>query len=179
MIVNRIFTFFYHRILIFRNPSLYAKKIGVNVKGDLHIYGAKSGMFGSEPWLITLGSNVHITGECQFITHDGSTLIMRKKIPDLEITAPIEIGDDVFIGYRSIILAGVKIGNNSIIGAGSIVNKDIPPNSVAVGNPCKVIKTTDDLLVKLEKMSLKLGHLKGKEKEKELKKIFLNNQSVK
>lgn len=172
MIVKRIFTFAYHRYLILRNPAGYAKEVGVNLKGDVFIYGAKPGMFGSEPWLITLGHNVHITGECQFINHDGSTLILRKKVPDLEITAPIEIGDDVFIGFRSLILAGVKIGNGSIIGAGSIVNKDIPANSVAVGNPCKVIKTTDELLEKLLPLSLKLGHLKGKEKEKELKKIF-------
>jgi acetyltransferase-like isoleucine patch superfamily enzyme len=146
--------------------------MGVNLKGDVFIYGAKSGMFGSEPWLITLGNNVHITGECQFITHDGSTLILRKKVPDLEITAPIEIGDDVFIGFSSTILTGVTIGNGSIIGAGSIVNKNIPANSVAVGNPCKVIKTTDELLEKFIPLSLKLGHLKGKVKEKELMKYF-------
>ena len=71
-------------------------------------------------------------------------------------------------------MAGVKIGNGSIIGSGSIVNKDIPANSVAVGNLCKVIKTTEELLEKLLPMPLKLGHLKGKEKEKELKKIFKN-----
>ena len=175
MILNRIFNFIYHRYLIFVNPALYAKKIGVNLKGTVYIYGAKVGMFGSEPWLITLGNNVHITGDCQFINHDGSTLILRKTVPDLEITAPIEIGDNVFIGYRSLILAGVKIGKGSIIGAGSIVNKDIPENSVAVGNPCKVIKTTDELLDKLKPLSLKIGHLKAKEKEKELKKIFKIN----
>jgi acetyltransferase-like isoleucine patch superfamily enzyme len=172
MLIKRILTFFYHRFLIFKNPTLYAKKIGVNIKGSVYLYGAKLGMFGSEPWLITLGNNVHITGECQFINHDGSTLILRKKIPDLEITAPIEIGDDVFIGYRSIILPGVKIGNGSIIGAGSIVNKSIPANSVAVGNPCKVIKSTDELLGKIKHHSLGVGHLKGKVKERELKKIF-------
>ena len=66
----------------------------------------------------------------------------------------------------------MKIGDGSIIGAGSIINKDIPVNSVAVGNPCKVIKTTEELLFKLIPVSLKVGHLKGKEKEKELMRIF-------
>lgn len=54
---------------------------------------------------------------------------------------PITIGNNVFIGANSVILPGIKIGNNVVIGAGSIVCKDIPSNSIAVGNPCKVIKT--------------------------------------
>ena len=83
MILKRIFTFVYHRYLIFRNPALCAKEVGVNLKGDVFIYGAKPDMFGSEPWLITLGHSVHITGECQFINHDGSILILRKKVSDL------------------------------------------------------------------------------------------------
>lgn len=172
MFIKKIFNFIYNRYLIYFKPEVYIKKIGVNLKGKLFTYGIKSGMFGSEPWMITIGNNVHITGECQFITHDGSTLIMRNKVPDLEITAPIVIEDEVFIGFRSLILPGVTIGKGSIIGAGSVVNKSIPPNSVAVGNPCKVIKTTDELLEKLKPMSLKVGHLKGKEKDIALRKIF-------
>ncbi|MGJ1285265.1 acyltransferase [Sphingobacterium spiritivorum] len=172
MIFQRIFNFIYHRYLIYSNTKKYIEKIGVDVKGEIFVYGMKPGMFGSEPWMITLGNNVHITGECQFITHDGSTLIMRKKVPDLEITAPIIIEDDVFIGFRSLILPGVKIGKGSIIGAGSVVNKSIPPNSVAVGNPCKVIKTTDELLEKLKPLSLKVGHLRGAEKDRALREIF-------
>jgi acetyltransferase-like isoleucine patch superfamily enzyme len=64
-------------------------------------------------------------------------------------SSPITIGDNVFIGANSVLLPGVNIGNNVIIGANSLVNKDIPCNSVAVGNPCKVIKQkepyTEDL----------------------------------
>lgn len=54
--------------------------------------------------------------------------------------SPIHIGDDVWIGGHSTILPGITIGNGSVIGAGSVVTKDIPANVVAVGNPCKVIK---------------------------------------
>ena len=55
----------------------------------------------------------------------------------------------MFIGFRCLILPGVKIGERAIIGAGSVVNKNIPPHTVAVGNPCKVLKSTDELLEKL------------------------------
>lgn len=54
---------------------------------------------------------------------------------------PIKIGQNVWIGGGAIVLPGVTIGDNTVIGAGSIVNKDIPANCVAVGNPCKVIKS--------------------------------------
>lgn len=65
--------------------------------------------------------------------------------PDLryktaEFNKPVVIEDNVWIGANSVILCGVHIGKNSVIGAGSIVTKDIPDNVVAVGNPCKVIK---------------------------------------
>ena len=69
-------------------------------------------------------------------------------------------------------MKGVKIGSNVLIGAGSIVTKDIPDNSVAVGNPCKVVKSSDELLEKLKSISLGIGHLKGKDKEIEIRKIF-------
>ncbi len=69
-------------------------------------------------------------------------------------------------------MKGVKIGSNVLIGAGSIVTKDIPDNSLAVGNPCKVVKSSDELLEKLKSISLGIGHLKGKDKEIEIRKIF-------
>jgi len=56
------------------------------------------------------------------------------------LTAPVSIGDNVWIGGGTIILPGVKIGNNVTIGAGSVVTKDIPDNVLAFGNPCRVIK---------------------------------------
>ncbi|RDX17212.1 maltose acetyltransferase, partial [Bifidobacterium longum] len=53
----------------------------------------------------------------------------------------IVIGDNVWLGGGVIVCPGVTIGNNSVIGAGSVVTKDIPANVVAVGNPCRVIRT--------------------------------------
>jgi acetyltransferase-like isoleucine patch superfamily enzyme len=154
------------------NPLGYARSIGVTLGDNVHFYGMPSGMFGTEPWLITIGNNVHITSGCAFITHDGGTLILRKEVPDLEWTAPIKVGNDVYIGMRTLIMPGVNIGNRVIIGAGSIVTRDIPDNSVAVGVPARVIKTVDTYLEQMKAKSLKCGHLTGREKEAVLKKIF-------
>tara|TARA_R110002049_G_scaffold190301_1_gene358950 strand:+ start:5488 stop:5934 length:447 start_codon:yes stop_codon:yes gene_type:complete len=139
---------------------------------NVHIYGNPLGMFSTEPWIITLGNNVHITREVLFITHDGGTLLYRDKVPDLEITAPIQVGNDVYIGVRSIILPGVTIGDNCVIGAGSIVTRDVPSNSVVAGVPAKIVKSADDYLDKLKLNSLKLGHLKAGEKDAALKNYF-------
>lgn len=165
-IITKPFIEFYRRW----KPVSYAKWVGVNVGDNPHFYGTTS--WGTEPWLITLGDNVHITGGCKFINHDGGTLIFRSQIPDLEITKPIIVGNNVYIGEDSLILPGVHIGNNVIIGARSVVTKDIPDNSVAVGTPCKVIKSSDEYLEKIKKESLHLGNLKGKEKDEALKKYY-------
>lgn len=71
-----------------------------------------------------------------------------------------------------LILAGVTIGSNVVIGAGAVVTKDIPDNSLAVGVPARVIKTADEYLEKLKKESLHLGHLKGQEKDKALMEYY-------
>lgn len=155
-----------------RHQEEYAKEQGVIMKGKVFFHTTPVGMFGSEPWMITLGDNVHITSEVRFITHDGGTLPLRKEVPDLEITKPITVGNDVFIGVRSLIMPGVHIGNRCIIAAGSVVTKDIPDNQVWGGVPARFIKSTDDYMEKLQHESLHLGHLKGEEKAKELKKIY-------
>ena len=154
------------------DPVGYARSLGVRMGENVHFYNMTAGMFGTEPWLITLGNNVYITSECQFITHDGGTLILRREVPDLELTAPIYIGNDVYIGLRTIILPGVSIGNRCIIAAGSVVSKSIPDNSVEAGVPARVIKTTDQYLEKAKTRSLHFGHLSAKEKERELKRHF-------
>lgn len=167
-IFNRIFRSIYAKI----NHAGYAKYIGVNMGKNIHIYGDPIDMFGSEPWCITLGNNVHITREVLFVTHDGGTLLYRNLHPDLEITARIVIGNNVYIGVRTIILPGVTIGDNCIVAAGSIVTKDVPSNTVVGGIPAKFIKTSDDYLKGALKKSLHLGHLKGKEKDLALRKHF-------
>lgn len=159
------------KLIYIFNKEKYMELVGVNFKkGEVYLYGNIS--WGSEPWLITLGSNVHITDGVKFINHDGGTLLFRKSIPDLEITKPILIGNNVYIGNNVIILPGVTVGNNVVIGAGSIVTKNIPDNSVVAGVPAKKIKLIDEYLIKLQNESIHLGNLKGKEKDMALKKYY-------
>lgn len=170
MTLRALYRLVYKRTLGKLNPTKFAKKIGVNILGKVHIYGSPE--WGTEPWIITLGNNVYITDGAKFITHDGGTLLYRGQVPDLEITKPIVVGNDVYIGNNVIILPGVNIGNNVIIGAGAVVTKDIPDNSVAVGVPAKVIKTADEYFEKIQRESLHLGHLKGQEKDMALRKYY-------
>ena len=96
---------------------------------------------------IQIGTNVWITAGCYiFDSHGHSTdAINRRRESDIlgEI-APVVIEDNVWIGIRSIILPGVTIGYNSVIGAGSVVTNSIPPNSLAAGIPAKVISTLNN-----------------------------------
>ena len=156
----------YKKIVLKRNPVKYAKKIGVNVQGRLYLYGNVG--WSTEPWIITLGDNVHITDGVKFITHDGGTLLFRDRVPDLEITKPITVGNNVYFGNNVIVLPGVTIGSNVVIGAGAVVSRDIPDNSVAVGVPARVIKSADEYFEKLQRESSHLGHLKGQEKDRAL-----------
>jgi acetyltransferase-like isoleucine patch superfamily enzyme len=155
-----------------RDPVAYARSLGVKIGTGCGMYGATVGMFGSDPYLITLGDNVHITHGVTFITHDGATLILRKEVPDLEITAPIKVGNDVYIGINSLIMPGVTVGSRCIIGAGSIVTRDVPDNSVVAGVPARIIKTTDEYLESAMAKSLHLGHLAEAAKESELRRHF-------
>lgn len=160
-----------NRIMQTTNPVGWARKIGVNFpESGLHLYGRTN--WSTEPWIITLGNNVHITDGVRFLTHDGGTLLYRHIVHDLEITKPIVVGDNVYIGNNAIILPGVTIGSNVVIGAGAVVSRGIPDNSVAVGVPARVIKTADEYFEKIQRESLHLGHLKGEEKDRALMKYF-------
>ena len=91
-------------------------------------------------WLIEIGDRVTLAPRVHILAHDAST----KRILGYTLIGRVIIGDDVFVGAGSIILPNVKIGSRVIVGAGSVVTRDIPDNSVAVGNPAKVIGTFDD-----------------------------------
>lgn len=139
-----------NRIKCKTNPVGYAKSLGVKLGNNVRFYGCKPNMFSTEPWLITIGNNVYIASDVQFLTHDAGTLITQKEVPGFVITGNITIGNDVCIGLGSTILPGVTIGNRCIIGTRSVVTKDIPNNSVVAGIPAKVLCSVDDYVDKIK-----------------------------
>ena len=154
------------------SPVRCSRWLGVKMGDNVRIYGGNPNMWGTEPFLVSLGSNVFVTSGCVFLTHDGGSLILRRAVPDLELTAPITVGNDVYFGIRCIVLPGVNIGSRVIVGAGAVVTKDIPDNSVAVGVPARVVKTVDEYLETAKTRSLHLGDLSPSEKAKSLKDTF-------
>ena len=90
---------------------------------------------------VTIGDDCFIGPNVSIYTACHSTDPVERNTRN-EWAEPVTIGDNVWIGGSVTILPGVTIGDNVTIGAGSVVTKDIPPNSIAVGNPCRVIKNT-------------------------------------
>lgn len=93
-----------------------------------------------DPAKVTFGENVFIGPNCGFYTPEHP-LQAEERNKGLEYARPITVGNNVWFGGNVCVLGGVTIGDNVVIGAGSVVTKNIPSNCVAVGNPCKLIKT--------------------------------------
>lgn len=94
---------------------------------------------------VTFGDYVFIAPNCTFSTA-GHPIDAPQRDEGLEYAYPITVGDHVWFGAGVTVLPGVTIGSNTVIGAGSVVNRDIPSGVVAVGNPCRVLRaiTEDD-----------------------------------
>lgn len=136
-----------------RNPIKYAKRIGVKIGNNCKLNGSPN--WGSEPYLISLGDHTEVSFDCAFITHDGATWGFRnqERYKGVIRFGRIRVGDNVFIGARSVILPGVTIGDNSIIAAGAVVNKSIPANEIWRGVPAKYIMKVNDYAEKCLKES--------------------------
>lgn len=91
---------------------------------------------------VTFGDNVFVAPNCGFYTA-GHPLDAARRNKGLEYARPITVGSDVWFGADVSVMPGVTIGSNCVIGAGSVVTRDIPSNSVAVGNPCRVIRSIE------------------------------------
>lgn len=118
---------------------------GLQIGKDCHVMG-ECIIDPGHCWLITIGDRVTLAPRVHILAHDAST----KRMLGYTLIGKVTIGNDVFIGAESIILPNVTIGNKVVIGAGSVVTHSIPDNSVAVGNPAKVISTYDDYQRKRE-----------------------------
>ena len=123
------------------NSVEFLRSRGVQIGEDVHLINTIIDW--THGFLITIGNRVTLTG-VRILAHDGST-----QIPfGVSRVGRVTIGDEVFVGHGTIILPGVRIGSRVVVGAGSVVTRDIPDNSVAAGNPARVIGTYDDFLKK-------------------------------
>jgi acetyltransferase-like isoleucine patch superfamily enzyme len=123
------------------------RRQGMKIAEDCRFSGRFSSLphFGSEPYLISIGQHVAIASHVSFVTHDGGTWVIRHQERYKKIIkyGRITILDNCVIGRAAIILPGVTIGPNSVIAAGSVVTRSIPPNVIAMGNPAKPVMTIE------------------------------------
>lgn len=126
-----------------KDPIGYCRKLGAKV-GDNCVL--KPSMLGTEPWLITIGNHVLLAEGVRLLTHDGAGWCMADTNPQLrmDMWGKITLGNNIYVGTNAMIMAGVSITDNVIIGAGSIVTKSITEDGVYVGAPVKRIKCFDE-----------------------------------
>lgn len=136
------------------NPLCNGSRTCIKVsRGAVLSIGDHSGMSGGTLWVtskVIIGNYVNIGANCHIIDSDIHSMDWKVRREDDKhdldapdspaIKSPIRIDDDVWIGADCIILKGVHIGARSVIGAGSVVTKDIPADCIAAGNPCRVIR---------------------------------------
>jgi carbonic anhydrase/acetyltransferase-like protein (isoleucine patch superfamily) len=129
---------------------------GMRIGQRVLIYS--SDLDGLYPEFISIGDDVIIT-HAVVLVHDDATVMFagRRRI------APVKIGSRVFVGHHSLILPGVEIGDDCIIGAGAVVTRSVPSGSIVAGNPARPIKTVAEYRKKLETddslLDLKVGGL--------------------
>jgi len=122
---------------IFRMGRLfYFRRMGVEM--GQHVFISWGAWIDVRSGQVKIGNRVTITNGCKILSHDHARHLM--KMPQTAIT---EIEDDVFIGMNSIILPGVLVGKGAIIGAGSIVARNVPSYSLVVGTAARVLKRFD------------------------------------
>jgi len=115
--------------------NAYLRKKGLSIGKNCFIsLGAKLDTCAGK---IIIGDRCEITYGCVILAHDASAKRIDR---NRKGSGTVSLGNDVFIGVNSIILPNVTIGDNSIIGAGAVVTKDVPPNVVVAGNPAKILR---------------------------------------
>lgn len=125
---------------------------GAKIGEDVHVYSTgKTVIDGTSPWLLTIGDHVKITEGVKILTHDYSWSVLKgiggegiEPGAVLGCQRPVEIGSRVFIGMNAIITCGVTIGDDVVIGAGSVVTRDCPSGGVYAGNPAKLIMSIEE-----------------------------------
>lgn len=158
--MKKIKAFFKRYLLFFQKARFFCMRNGteraefLKKKGILRAQGEHvyfySRIFPADPKLLVLHNNIAIATNVRFVNHDRMDYILRgmKDCKAKKTYGCIEIMDNVFIGTDVTILPDVRIGPNAIVGAGSIVTKDVPEGVIAAGNPARVIGSFDEFVAK-------------------------------
>lgn len=150
----------------------FAKHVGVRYGKNPQFRTKK---FGTEPYLIEVGDNFETSGNVTFLTHDGSLGVLRNlysACKKIDVFDKITIGNNVFIGFGVTLLAGTKIEDNVIVGAGSLVKGNLKANSVYAGVPVRYICSIEEYKKKHEENFLNTFMMDSKQKETLLKEEF-------
>jgi acetyltransferase-like isoleucine patch superfamily enzyme len=113
----------------------FFRKRGAQIGEGCHICTKSIG----NPYMVSLGNYVWISPDVVFHGHDGGTWVFREDYPTMDVFGPIIIEDNCLIGRGAQLLPNIRIGRNSIVGAGSVVISDIPPYSIVMGVPARPI----------------------------------------
>lgn len=133
----------------------YLKGLGIKMGGVNFRYPKHTVIDINRPYLIEFGDNVDINDNFTIMTHDFGTYVFRNLFHDfVPSSGKVKIGSNIYFGRDVTILKGVTIGDNCIIGLGSVVTRDIPSNSVACGIPCKVMCSLEEYYEKRKKESI-------------------------
>jgi len=153
----------------------YLRKQGTIIGNGCHL---ETLSFSTEPYLVELGNNVAVANGTVFITHDGGISCFRDEFPGDDIFGKIVIRNNVHIGANCTILPNTEIGNNCIVGAGSVLRGRYPDDSVIVGNPAKVIMSisTQKFLYKVNPNRLHTEELSDPDKKPIVIKHFTTNK---
>ena len=146
-------------------PVEYARWMGVKIGEGCRWVCPKASTFGSEPYLVEIGDHVSIGAGTRFITHDGGVWVFRAERPTLDVIEGIRVGSNVFLGDECLIMPGVRIEDNVVVGARSIVTRDIPANVVVAGAPARVVSSLDDYRRRSEEKGKTTKGMGRKEKE--------------